>query len=151
MITISNTSLIKIKKLNPNAIIPTRGDDAAAGIDLYACIDEPIDIRPGDTVMFGSGIACEFPEGYFGLVVPRSSVGIKKKLALPNNCGIIDFSYRGEIKIAFTNIGKEIQTIEPGDRVAQMVLLPYVVFPIVEVDTLTETERGEGGIGSTGR
>lgn len=142
---------LKVKKMKNDAVIPTRGSKEAAGVDLYACIDEPITIIPGETKMFGSGIACDFPEGYFGAVVPRSSVGIKRKLTLPNSVGIIDHDYNGEIIIAFTNIGNQAQTINPGERVAQMILLPYVIYDIEETDTLSETERGEGGIGSTGR
>ena len=141
---------LKVKKVRDNAIIPTLGDSEAAGIDLYACIDKPITIQPGQTIMIGSGIACEFPKGYFGAVVPRSSVGIKRHLTLPNNLGVIDYSYRGEIMMAFTNVGEDGQTINPGERLAQMILLPYVTYNIVETDVLSETERGEGGIGSTG-
>lgn len=141
---------LKVKKVRDNAILPTRGDSEAAGIDLYACIDKPITIQPGQTIMIGSGIACEFPNGYFGAVVPRSSVGIKRHLTLPNNLGVIDYSFRGEIMMAFTNVGEDGQTINPGERLAQMILLPYVTYNIVETDTLSETERGIGGIGSTG-
>ena len=161
MITISNRSLIKIKKLNPNAIIPTRGSEEAAGIDLYACIDEvedefgvPIDqvtIEPGESYIFDTGVAIEFPEGYFGAVFVRSSIGIKRNLRLNNSVGVVDNDYRNSTKVALHNFGTEPQTIQHGDRIAQMVLLPYVVFPVVEVDTLSETERGEDGIGSTGR
>ena len=142
---------IRIKKLKDNAIIPTRGSEEAAGIDLYACIDEPVVVDPGEQMVFGSGIACEFPMGYFGAVVPRSSVGIKRHLTLPNNVGIIDNDYRNEIMIAFKNIGDEPQTINPGERIAQMILLPYVTYNIVETDSLSDTERGLGGIGSTGK
>ena len=143
---------LKVKKMRDNAILPTRGSEEAAGIDLCACLDEPyITIKPGETVMFGSGIACEFPEGYWGMVVPRSSIGWKKHLSIPQSMGVIDNDYRSEIKIVFTNIGTETQTIESGDRVAQMVLLPYVIYNIVETDTLSDTERGEGGFGSTGK
>ena len=143
--------LLRTKKMRDNAILPTRGDSQAAGVDLYACIDEAVTIPINDTVVIPSGIACEFPEGYFGAVVPRSSVGIKRHLTLPNNVGVIDWSYRGEIMMAFTNVGKEAQVIEPGERLAQMILLPYVLFEIEETDTLSETERGAGGIGSTGK
>lgn len=152
MINIQPMNLkMKIKKMKPNAIIPTRGSAEAAGIDLYACIENDIQIQPGDTVMFGSGIACEFPEGYWGMVVPRSSIGIKKGLSLPNNVGVIDNDYRNEIMIALHNNGSETQTICPGDRIAQMILLPYFLYDIEEADTLSDTERGMGGIGSTGK
>lgn len=142
---------LKVKKMRDNAILPTRGSEKAAGIDLYACIDEPITIAPGETKTFGSGIACEFPEGYWGMVVPRSSVGIKRRLNIPQGSAVIDEDYTGEIILALYNHGQETAVISPKERVAQMVLLPYVLFDIEETDTLTETERGEGGIGSTGR
>ena len=141
---------LKIKKMNENAILPTRGSEKAAGIDLYACVDEPITIFPRQTVMFGSGIACEFPEGFWGMVVPRSSVGIKRHLNIPQGAAVIDEDYTGEIKLAFYNHSDRTQIIKPGERVAQMILLPYYLFNIVETDTLSETERGTGGIGSTG-
>ena len=142
---------LKIKKMRDNAIIPTRGDSEAAAIDLYACIDEPIVLPPGDTVKIPSGIACEFPEGYFGLIAPRSSVGIKRRLVLTNTVGVIDNSYRGEILMVFKNDGDMRQVIEPGERLGQMILLPYVTYNIEETDTLSDTERGEGGFGSTGK
>ena len=142
---------LKIKKINPSAILPTRGSEKAAGIDLYANITEPITIFPGKTVMFGSGIACEFPKGYWGMIVPRSSVGIKRHLNIPQGAAVIDEDYTAEIKLAFYNHGETPETIEPGERVAQMVLLPYVLFPIEEVEEIAETKRGGGGIGSTGR
>lgn len=141
---------LKFKKMNPNAIIPTRGSDEAAGVDLYACIDTPITIYPSGTYTIGSGVAFEPPKGYFGAVVPRSSVGIKRNLTLPNNVGVIDNDYRGEIMLAFHNIGNQPEIVNPGERVAQLVLLPYITCPIEEIEDLTETVRGEGGIGSTG-
>lgn len=141
---------LKFKKINPNAIIPTRGSDEAAGVDLYACIDTPTTIYPGETYTIGSGVAFEPPKGYFGAVVPRSSVGIKRNLTLPNNVGVIDNDYRGEIMLAFHNIGNQPEIVNPGERVAQLVLLPYITCPIEEIEDLTETVRGEGGIGSTG-
>lgn len=143
--------ILKIKKMRDNAIIPTRGDSEAAAIDLYACIDEPMVLPPGDTAKIPSGIACEFPEGYFGLIAPRSSVGIKRRLVLTNTVGVIDNSYRGEILMVFKNDGDMRQVIEPGERLAQMILLPYVTYNIEETDTLSDTERGESGFGSTGR
>ena len=141
---------LKIKKVNEKAQLPTRGSEKAAGIDMYACIDEPITIIPGETKMFGSGIACDFPEGYFGMIVPRSSVGIKRHLNIPQGAAIIDEDYKGEIMLAFYNHGNQAQEICPGERLAQMILLPYVLFDIEETDKLSESERGEGGIGSTG-
>ena len=142
---------LKIKKMNNNAILPTRGDTEAAGIDLYACIPDTLEIAPGSSVLIGTGIACEFPEGYFGAVVVRSSIGIKRHLALSNQVGVIDNSYRNEILVSLTNMGDMYETISPNERIAQMILLPYVKFDITEADELSETERGMGGIGSTGR
>lgn len=142
---------LKVKKVRDNAILPTRGSKKAAAVDLYACIDEPIVIAPGETKTFGSGIACEFPEGYWGMVVPRSSVGIKRRLNIPQGSAVIDEDYTGEIILALYNHGQETAVINPGERLAQMVLLPYVLFDIEETNTLSETERGEGGIGSTGK
>lgn len=142
--------ILKIRKIKDNATIPTRGSEEAAGVDLYACINSPVTIYPDETYVIGSGIAFEPPKGYFGAVVPRSSVGIKRNLTLPNNVGIIDNDYRGEIMIAFHNIGNQPEVINPDERIAQLVLLPYITCPIEEIDELTETERGEGGIGSTG-
>lgn len=142
---------LKIKKIKDNAILPTRGDSDAAGVDLYACIDQPITILPNRTEWIPSGIACDFPDGYFGLVLPRSSVGAKRHLSLANTAGVIDHSFNGEIMMVFKNDGDVYQTIQPGERLAQMILLPYVTYNITETDFLTETERGEGGFGSTGR
>lgn len=142
---------LKIKKMKDNAIIPTRGSEEAAGIDLYACIDEPITIVPGETKMFGSGIACEFPEGYWGMVVPRSSVGIKRGLNIPQGLAVIDKDYTGEIMLAFHNHTQNKVVLYPNERVAQMILLPYMMYDIEEVLTIKNTERGSGGIGSTGQ
>lgn len=142
---------LKIKKMNNNAILPTRGDAEAAGIDLYACIPDKLEIAPGSSVLIGTGIACEFPEGYFGAVVVRSSIGIKRHLALSNQVGVIDNSYRNEILVSLTNMGDMYETISSNERIAQMILLPYVKFDITEANELSETERGMGGIGSTGR
>lgn len=142
---------LKIKKVRDNAIIPTRGSKEAAGIDLYACLDEAIGIEPGQTVTFNTGIACEFPKGYFGMVCVRSSIGFKRELGLINQIGIIDEDYRNEIKVGLHNYGCNTQIIEPNERIAQMILLPYALYNIVETDSLSETERGKGGIGSTGR
>ena len=142
---------LKVKKVRDNAILPTRGSEKAAGIDLYACIDEPVFISGGESKLIPTGIACEFPKGYFGGIVPRSSVGIRRGLMLSNNFGICDEDYRGEIMMSFTKVGVGLSEIKPGERLAQMVLLPYVLFDIEETDTLSETKRGEGGFGSTGK
>lgn len=144
--------MLKVKKMREGAILPTKGHNNDAGIDLYACLDHDyIVISPGETVMFGSGIACEFPEGYWGMVVPRSSVGIKKRLNIPQGAAVIDEGFVGEIMLAFYNHGDTNQIIENGERIAQMILLPYYLYDVVEVKELHDTERGSGGIGSTGK
>ena len=142
---------LKVKKIREEAILPTRGSVDAAGIDLYACINEERVIAPGATKMIPTGIACDFPDGYFGAVTVRSSVGTKRGLRLANQIGIIDHDYNGEIMLAIYNSTNELAIIKPGERLAQMVLLPYITYNIVETDSLVDTERGEGGFGSTGR
>lgn len=142
---------LKVKRVRDNAILPTRGSEKAAGVDLYACLDGSTTILPGVTALIPTGIACDFPEGYFGAMAIRSSVGTKRHLGLANQLGILDEDYKGEILMAITNKGVQNQTIEPGERLAQMILLPYVIYDIVETDTLSESERGEGGFGSTGK
>ena len=145
--------VLKVKRLTETAILPTFGDPDAAGCDLYADLngENSIIVRPESLVAISTGIACEFPEGYFGMVVPRSSVGTKRGLVLANTVGIIDNSYRGDIMMIFRNASDDTQEIHHGERLAQMILLPYVKYSIEDTDTLSETERGEGGFGSTGK
>lgn len=152
---------LKVKKMRENAMLPTRESAEAAGVDLYACdgkenfgeeIGEKLYlINPNESVMIPTGIACEFPEGYFGAMIPRSSVGAKRNLVLANTLGVLDHDYRGEIMMVFRNEGDKPQIIKPGERLAQMILLPYIKYDTVEVDELSETERGNGGFGSTGK
>ena len=142
---------LKIKKVRDNAIMPTRGSEEAAGADLYACIDEPITIVTDGNAIIPTGIACDFPEGYFGAMVVRSSIGIKRHMGLMNQVGIIDNDFKNEILIGIHNDDNRPQVIEPGERIAQLILLPYVKVEIKEVDELSESERGLNGIGSTGR
>ena len=166
---------LKIKKVRDNAILPTRGSEEAAGIDLYACIQnvesfivydecnmmtddkrmypdsDEILIPQGYTVLIPTGIACDFPKGYFGMMFPRSSVGTKRGLVLANTSGILDNDYKGEILMAFKNTGHGGRLVSHGERLAQMILLPYATFNIVETDSLSDSDRGEGGFGSTGR
>ena len=143
---------LKIKKLIDSAKLPTFGDSEAAGCDLYANLDsDKIKLFPRQSVLIHTGIACEFPDGYFGLVVPRSSVGTKRHLMLANTVGVIDNSYRGEIMLVFTNMSDQDQYIENGERLAQMILLPYIHYNVVESEELSDTERGTGGFGSTGK
>lgn len=142
---------IKLKKVKENAIIPTKGSEYAAGMDLYACIDKTILIAPHSTVKVGTGLAMELPEGYFGAIFARSSLATKRGLR-PSNCtGIADSDYRGEYIVALHNDTNETQTIEPNERIAQLVIMPYLPIQFEEVYELSSTERGEGGFGSTGR
>ena len=142
---------VNIKKLNEKATIPTYGSEFSAGADLYALADEPITIAPHETVLVHTGVAMEIPTGYVGLVFARSGLATKRALAPANKVGVIDSDYRGEIMVALHNHGSEAKTIENGERIAQLVLVPYLTADFDEVDELSDTVRGEGGFGSTGR
>jgi len=144
---------VRIKKLSENALVPTYGTNYAAGADLYACIDEKILIAPHETKMVGTGIAMEIPDGYVGLVFARSGLACKKGLAPANKVGVIDSDYRGEIKVALHNHNGsgEALTIENGERIAQIAIVPYLKADFEIAENLEETERGEGGFGSTGK
>ena len=141
---------VKIKKLNPNAHIPTKGSDKAAGYDLYACIEEAIEIQPQKMAKIGTGIAITPPEGYFGAIFARSGLSTKRGLRPANCVGACDEDYTGEYIVVLYNDSNTIQTVEPGERIAQLVFLPYINVNMIEVDKLEETERGDGGFGSTG-
>jgi dUTP pyrophosphatase len=143
--------VVNIKKTNDNAIIPTSGSKEAAGMDLYACTSEKIVIMPHETVMIDTGIAVELPQGTFGGIFARSGLAAKRGLTPANKVGVIDSDYRASIKVALHNHSNDPQTIEPMERIAQLVVLPYVPVAFEEVDRLNDTERGEGGFGSTGR
>lgn len=143
--------MISVKKVLPNAMIPTYGSSGAAGADLYACLQEAVTIEAGETVMLHTGIAVAIPEGYVGLVHARSSLGAKRGLAPANKVGVIDSDYRGELRVALHNHGKIPQTIEPGDRVAQLLIVPVFTPGFLEVENLEDTDRGAGGFGSTGK
>lgn len=140
---------LKIKKLSDRAVLPTRGTEGAAGIDLTYAGEWPVEIPPGGSATLETGIAMSIPEGYFGLICARSSLGVK--LDIDSHCGVIDADYRGEVKLHLRNLSHKAFIIEPGDRAAQMVLLPVPAISLVEVSDLDETIRGEGGFGSTGR
>ena len=142
---------VKVKKLHPNAQLPTYGSVEAAGADLYACLDTPVTIQPGETAWIPTGIALEVPKGCAGLVYARSSMGVKRGLAPANKVGVIDSDYRGEIRVVLLNHGKETQTVEPGERVAQFIITPVLTPAYVETEELTDTDRGVGGFGSTGK
>lgn len=142
---------INIKKINDKAIIPTYGSEYAAGADMYACLDAAVQIEPGQTVLIHTGIAMEIPAGYAGLVYARSGLASKKGLAPANKVGVIDADYRGEIMVALHNHGTQTQSVEPGERIVQLVIAPYITGVFHQVDELSDTVRGDGGFGSTGR
>ena len=143
---------IKIKKVNPNAKIPTRGSDQAAGYDLYACLDaENITIPAHQTVKVPTGISMAIPEGYFGAIFARSGLAAKKGLRPANCVGVIDSDYRGEFMVMLHNDTDEPKTVENHDRVAQLVVMPFMSVEFQETDSLDETQRGTGGFGSTGK
>ena len=144
-------SSIRVKKLNEKATLPTYGSVSAAGADLYACLDAPITIAPGETAWVGTGIALEVPEGCAGLIYARSSLGTKRGLAPANKVGVVDSDYRGEIRVVLLNHGKVSQTVEHGERIAQFVITPVLTPAYEEVEELTDTQRGTGGFGSTGK
>ncbi len=142
---------IRVKKLNANAILPTYGSAGAAGADLYACLDAPVTIAPGQTAWIPTGLALEVPEGCAGLVYARSSLGVKRGLAPANKVGVIDSDYRGEVRVVLLNHGQETQIIAHGERVAQFLITPVLTPVYEEVEELTDTNRGVGGFGSTGK
>lgn len=141
---------MNIKKLNENATVPTYGSACAAGADLYACEMDGVTIAPAQTVLVHTGIAMAIPEGYVGLVYARSGLASKRGLAPANKVGVIDSDYRGEIMVALHNHGTETQTIENGERIAQIVFTPYAAADFNVADDLDSTKRGVGGFGSTG-
>ena len=142
---------IKVKKLSPNAILPTYGSAEAAGADLYACLDAPVTVAPGETAWIPTGLALEVPKGCAGLVYARSSLGVKRGLAPANKVGVIDSDYRGQIHVVLLNHGKTEQTIQHGERIAQFLITPVLTPAYVEAEELTDTDRGVGGFGSTGK
>ena len=150
MSLLSNTFMINVKKLRDNAIIPTQGSKYAAGYDLYAAIDTPITIKSGETVKIGTSLAFELPEGFFAGIFARSGLATKQGLRPANCVGVVDCDYRGEVIVAIHNDSNKNTVIAPGDRIAQMILLPYQSMEFIEVSDLSETDRGDGGFGSSG-
>ncbi|MBE6734168.1 MAG: dUTP diphosphatase [Ruminococcaceae bacterium] len=141
-----------IKAVRENARIPIRATEGSAGMDLYACIDEPVTIKPGDLVMIPTGIAIELPSAnYVAYLFARSGLGIKHGICLSNGVGVVDSDYRGEVCVGLCNVSNKEYTIEPFERVAQMVISPVSLMPVMEVKELSDTERGTGGFGSTGK
>lgn len=137
-------------KLNPSAQIPVRGSKYSAGYDLSACIDKTVMIAPHTTIKIGTGLAIQPPEGYFGAIYARSGMATKRGLRPANCVGVCDEDYRGEYVVALHNDTDEYQYIEPDERIAQLVFLPYMDIEFDEVDSLTTTDRGADGFGSTG-
>ena len=142
---------LRIKKLRDNAQMPTYGSEWAAGADMYAAIDEAVTIEPGETKFIPTGLAFEIPEGYAGFIYARSGLACKKGLAPANKVGVVDADYRGEVMVALHNHGKEPQTVEAGERIAQMIIAPFITANFIFSDELDDTVRGAGGFGSTGR
>ena len=142
---------IRVKKLRESAILPTYGSAEAAGADLYACLDEPIEIAPGESVFVPTGLAMEIPKGYAGLIYARSGLACKRGLAPANKVGVVDSDYRGEFMVVLHNHGAEPQTIAHGERIAQLVITPVFTPGFKEVAELTDTDRSAGGFGSTGK
>ena len=141
---------IKIKKLKKDAVIPTKGSPFAAGSDLYSAENDLV-IEAGKTAMIGTGLAMEIPEGYAGLVYARSGLACKEGLAPANKVGVIDSDSRGEIKVALHNHSSERKTVKKGERIAQIVITPFLSADFCEAEQLNQTVRGEGGFGSTGK
>lgn len=142
---------IKTVKIREDAKTPFKATSGSAGADMHACINEPVTFGAGERVMIPTGIAVEIPSGFGGFIFPRSSLGVKNGITLPNCVGVIDSDYRGEISIPLINFGREPYTVNPGDRIAQMVILPVADAEYELADELSPTERGEGGFGSTGK
>ena len=147
-----NRPNVKVKKLREGAIIPTYGSEYAAGADLYACLEaDAVTIAHGETKFLPPGISLEIPVGYGGFIYARSGIACKRGLAPANKVGVVDSDYRGEVMVALHNHGTADASIENGERVAQLVIAPFLAVDFTEADELTDTERGEGGFGSTGK
>lgn len=144
--------ILKIKKMRPGAEVPQRATEGAAGLDLRACIDAPVTLAPGGLAMIPSGIAVSLPgSGYAAFVFARSGLGVKHGISLSNGVGVIDSDYRGEICVGLCNLGTQPYEIQPGERIAQLVVMPVCPLPVQEATELDQTQRGAGGFGSTGR
>lgn len=144
------TQPVSVKLLDPRAKMPCYGSVDAAGADLYAVTDGPVTIAPGQTVLIHTGLALAIPQGFVGLVYARSGLATKQGLAPANKVGVIDADYRGELMVALHNHSGETRTVECGDRIAQLVIAPYLTAQFTQQEELDDTVRGEGGFGSTG-
>lgn len=141
---------IRVKKLHPGAKLPTYGSAEAAGADLYACLEGSVTIAPGENAWIPTGIAMEVPKGCAGLIYARSGLACKRGLAPANKVGVVDSDYRGQVVVVLHNHGNQPQTVENGERIAQMVITPVVTPAYVESEELDDSQRGSGGFGSTG-
>ena len=141
---------VKIKKLDERATIPSYGSEYAAGFDLYAILDDELTIKSHETILVKTGLSMEIPVGYAGMIFARSGLATKKGLAPANKVGVVDSDYRGEVMVALHNHSNTDQTISNGERIAQMVIMPFYKAEFSVVDELSDTERGTGGFGSTG-
>lgn len=142
---------IRVKKVRENAILPTYGSSGAAGADLYACLEEAVVIRPGESAFVPTGLSMEIPAGCAGLIYARSGLACKRGLAPANKVGVVDSDYRGEFMVVLHNHGTEEQTISHGERIAQLVITPVFTPAFSEVESLSDTQRADGGFGSTGK
>lgn len=143
---------LKIKKVRENARVPKRATAGSAGMDLYACIDAPVTVKPGELHLIPTGIAIELPcADYVAYIFARSGLGIKHGICLSNGVGVVDSDYRGEVCVGLCNVSSKEYTIEPFERVAQMVISPVSLMPVEEAEDLSDTSRGSGGFGSTGK
>ena len=142
---------IQFKKLNPAAVIPQRATAGSAGLDLKACLTEPVTLKKGEHALIPTGLAVKVEDGFAAMLFARSGLAIKHGIGLLNGVGVVDSDYRGEIRVGVINQFEETYTIEPGERIAQMVVMPVSLAPVIEVGDLDQTDRGTGGFGSTGR
>ena len=141
---------VNFKKLDERAVMPTYGSEFSAGADLYAVLDEDLTLAVGETKLIHTCLSMEIPEGYGGFIFARSGLASKKGLAPANKVGVVDADYRGEIMVALHNHSLTEQTITHGERIAQLVIMPFLAAEFIECEELSETVRGEGGFGSTG-
>lgn len=140
---------VKVKRLTETAKLPTRGSEQAAGYDLFADIQEPVEIAPHTVAKIGTGLAMEIQEGYFGAIFARSGISLKRGLRPANCVGICDSDYRGEYIVALRNDTNQLHTVQPQEKIAQLVILPFMPAEFTEVEELGATQRGEGGFGSS--
>lgn len=143
--------VMKWKRLHKEAQLPQRQTEGAAGYDLRACVEAPVTLEPGEGYSFPTGLAGEIPQGLVGLIFCRSGLGVKHGVSLPNCVGVIDSDYRGELIVPLRNFGDKAYTIQPGERIAQLVIVPVALPRLEEAEELSSTQRGTGGFGSTGR